>query len=408
MKKTVLFGILTLMIFNTAIFTPKAEAKSNLIRVGLNYRSTSITDETELKTNGKFILPDGTSTEGHINLKAVPFSSSVEICSSDGHMLESLSDGNSYAITADNGVITVNGRGYRGTMEIWSEGGKIKLINVLPLDHYLYSVLPSEIYPSWGEEALKTTAVAARSFCLANISGKHNSDGFDVCATTHCQMYKGANYEDSRTSRAVDETSGEVLTYGGKIISAMYSANNGGYTEGTENIWTAKLPYYVSKPDPYTPEDIWQVTYTPEEVEEKLKERGEDIGKVTDIVIEKTAKSGRVTSLTIIGTLGRYNIKKDAIRSLFNLRSTMFTVEKTGTKTSSLINAIKTMEKESGVNLASDYYTEKETVFLFDGMGFGHGAGISQWGCKYMADIGKTYREILEYYYEGTQITNIN
>jgi SpoIID/LytB domain protein len=86
----------------------------------------------------------------------------------------------------------------------------------------------------------------------------------------------------------------------------------------------------------------------------------------------------------------------------------MFTVEKTGTKTSSLINAIKAMEKNSGINLASDYYTDGETVFLFDGMGYGHGAGISQWGCKYMADIGKTYREILEYYYEGTQITNIN
>ncbi len=415
MKIFTAISLMFLLSLNFTAFAQEVENPSEIvtenevtiIRVGLFFDSTAIDKQISITTDGEFVLPSGAVLLNSLSANYIEESGTLGIFDADGVMIDNIVNDDSYLITAKCGYIKFNGKTYRNALEISHNAGKIKVINVLPLDHYLYGVLPNEIYPSWGVEALKTTAVAARSFCLASIAGKHDYQGFDVCTNTHCQMYRGMGTEDSRTNKAIDDTAGQVLTYNGKIVNAMYSANNGGYTEGTENVWSAKLPYYIAKPDPYTPEDWWQVTYTATEIEDLLKKSGKDIGNVLDVVIEDRAQSGRVLSLTIMGDKGEYTIKKASVRSFFSLKSSMFTVEKTGNKSQNLINAIRKAQKETGLKLAIDFYTDNECTFLFDGLGFGHGVGISQWGCKNMSDLGKTYEEILDFYYPGTEISQI-
>ncbi len=382
------------------------EQPENLIRVGLFFGSSAVS-ELKVKTAEAFLLPGDLVPYHKLSFYYVYETGGMKVVGSNGDLLAEVPGGEPYLVYAGNGSFGIGDRTYRHSFEVTSINGGLRVVNVLPLDHYLYGVLPNEIYPSWGEEALKTTAVAARSFTLASVSGKHSGDGFDVCTNTHCQMYRGMGTEYKSTNNAVDATSGLVLTYENKIISAMYNANNGGYTEGTENVWMAKLPYYVSKPDPYTPEDTWTVSFTPDEVKELLAKRNVDIGEIRRIEVESYAPSGRALKLNIIGRNGEYSLTKDSIRSLFNLRSTMFMVNTTGTATQSFIDAIIAMENSADVGLAVASLTDTNLTFTFEGRGYGHGVGISQWGCKNMADAGKTYEEILNFYYEGAEIKNL-
>ena len=387
--------------------TPPAEPEpENIIRVGLYFGNSAVT-ELHVKTAEAFLLPGELEPYYKLNFYYVYETGGMKVTGSNGDLLAEVGKDEPYLVYAGSGDFEIGDRTYRHSFEVTSVGGGLRVVNVLPLDHYLYGVLPNEIYPSWGEEALKTTAVAARSFTLASVSGKHSGDGFDVCTNTHCQMYRGKGTEYKSTNNAVDSTSGLVLTYNDKIISAMYNANNGGYTEGTENVWVAKLPYYVSKPDPYTPEDVWMVSFTHDEVRALLAKRGIDIGEIRKIEVESYAQSGRALKLTIIGRNGEYSLTKDSIRSLFGLRSTMFTVTASGTASQSFIDAIIAMENSADIGLAVASLVDTNLTFTFNGRGYGHGVGISQWGCKYMADAGKTYEEILGFYYEGAQIKSL-
>jgi len=392
--------------------TEKEESKpvqeeKNLIRVGLYFGKTS-KSELEVTTSQAFLLPGDLAPYHKINFYYVYENGGMKVTDSDGNVLGEFREGENCRIYAQSGSFTVDKKTYRYSFEVTAEKGGLKLVNVLPLDWYLYGVLPNEIYPSWGEEALKATAVAARSFTLASVSGKHSSDGFDVCTNTHCQMYKGMSSEQKSTNDAVDATSGQVITYNNKIVSAMYNANNGGYTEATENIWVAKLPYYVAKPDPYTPEDKWTVSFTPAEVEALLAKKNVDIGEVRRIEVEGYAESGRAMKLTIVGSKGEYSLTKDSIRSLFGLRSTLFTLHISGGASKSLAAALKTMEKNSGMNVAIAYLVDPEVKFIFNGRGYGHGAGISQWGCKQMADMVKTYTEIIYSHSDGNKFKTLD
>ena len=114
---------------------------------------------------------------------------------------------------------------------------KLTLINNLNMEEYLYGVVPAEIPASWHREALKTQAVAARTYAFRHLN-RHGSDHFDVCATQHCAVYKGLLGEHSNTSRAVDDTRGVVL-YGsnGRLLSTFFSLSCGGRTQDVSEIW---------------------------------------------------------------------------------------------------------------------------------------------------------------------------
>ena len=393
----------------TADIPPTENAQSaqqeNIVRIGLFYGETALA-ELKVQTSGVISLPGELNPMNSVSVSYVPETGGMQVKDSNGVVLLEQPSGQPCLMQAGSGSFVIGERSYRRSLEVTATPAGLKVVNILPFDEYICGVLPNEIYPSWPEEALKASAVAARSFTIAGMGGKHSEDGFDLCTTTHCQVYRGMGTEQASTNKAVFDTKNQVLTYGGKVISAMYSANNGGYTEGTENVWSAKLDYYTIKADPYTPVDSWSVPYTAEEIEAMLIAKGKNIGKVKSVIIDKTSPSGRVTGLRIVGSDGEYALSKDGIRSFFKLKSNMFIVETTGTASRSLAEAVIAMENSADIGLAVAALTDTNRTFTFNGQGYGHGVGMSQWGCKYRADAGQTYIEILAFYYDGATVSN--
>lgn len=164
-------------------------------------------------------------------------------------------DGKFYQIYSDNvvlkpaerGFVSAKNRWYRGILIIQNKNQKLTVINDVNMEDYLKGVVPSEMPSSWELEALKAQAVAARSYALANL-GKRASLGFDLKDTPEDQAYGGATAETAKTNNAVDETSGLVLTYNYKVVSAFYSASAGGHTVNSKQVWGSDLPYIRAVP----------------------------------------------------------------------------------------------------------------------------------------------------------------
>lgn len=164
-------------------------------------------------------------------------------------------DGKFYQIYSDNivlkpstgGFISAKSKWYRGHLIIQNKNKKLTVINEVDLEDYIKGVVPSEMPSSWELEALKAQAIAARSYALANL-GKRASLGYDLKDTPEDQAYGGASAETSKTNKAVDETSGLVLTYNYKVVSAFYSASAGGQTVTAKEAWGNDVPYVRSVP----------------------------------------------------------------------------------------------------------------------------------------------------------------
>lgn len=138
-------------------------------------------------------------------------------------------------------------RWYRGILRIENRNNTITVINDVCLENYLQGVVASEMPPSWEEEALKAQTIAARTYAVANI-GKHSKDGFDLVDTQMDQVYNGIQSEYESTNKAVLETSGIIMTYDKKPISAMYSSSAGGQTVSALLSFGNDIPYLVSVP----------------------------------------------------------------------------------------------------------------------------------------------------------------
>ncbi|NTW05112.1 MAG: SpoIID/LytB domain-containing protein, partial [Peptococcaceae bacterium] len=161
---------------------------------------------------------------------------------------------------------------YRGDLEFRSEGSGIMLVNSLPLEEYLYSVVPGEMPASWQLEALKAQAVAARTYALVKKNSANNNI-YDVLPTTANQVYKGYNSENASSSRAVSETRGQVLEYLDQPITAFFHSSSGGFLESSQDVWSTRLEYFEDKPDPYDQNDShydWTVNYTQEQLVQQL------------------------------------------------------------------------------------------------------------------------------------------
>ena len=150
------------------------------------------------------------------------------------------------AAPADTGV-RWEGRRYRGRLVVYlNDRGRLNLVNELPIEQYLRGVVPRELGPgAYPElEALKAQAIAARSYTLRNL-GEFADEGYDLCGTPRCQVYGGMDDEHPLSDRAVAETAGEILVYGGQPIDALYSATCGGHTENVEVIFPLKRAPYL-------------------------------------------------------------------------------------------------------------------------------------------------------------------
>jgi stage II sporulation protein D len=155
------------------------------------------------------------------------------------------------ALPSPGATLSLEGKTYRGAIEFRVDSsGRLRAINWVELETYLRGVVPSELGPEvWPQlEALKAQAVAARTYALANAS-QFDEDGYDICATPRCQAYGGAGAEHPLSDRAVNETKGEIVSWQGKPIDALYTATCGGHTEDAKEIFPEQAaPYLVGVP----------------------------------------------------------------------------------------------------------------------------------------------------------------
>jgi stage II sporulation protein D len=213
-------------------------------------------------------------------------------------------------------------RPYRGRLDVDVVDGKLRAVNVLGLEPYLYGVVPSEMPSTWSTEALEAQAVAARSYALAT---RQVGAPFDVFSDTRSQVYLGLSHESAVTSAAVDATKRQVLFYGGKVATTYFSSTSGGRTESSQN-WNGKaLPYLVSVPDPYddiSPYHSWgPVPVTAQTIVKALK-----LGQpVTDATTTPDG-SGRVAQLSFLTPFSPVTVQGGKLRAAIGLRSTWFTV----------------------------------------------------------------------------------
>ncbi len=263
---------------------------------------------------------------------------------------------------------------------------------MMDLEQYVVGVVAAEMPAAYDFEALKAQAVATRTYTLYGMvhGGCHTDPEADVCTNSKCcQAYSspermqnswGNDYVKNynRVAQAVMETAGEVLVYDGKLCDALYHACSGGQTEDSENVYANAIPYLrgVESPyeDPMREEDVdFGEDAVTELIAAKYPESGITHENVRDgIGIVSTYPSGRVKELR----LGKTVITGKQARSLFGLRSTMFT------------------------------FRWGEEAIVFHTKGYGHGVGLSQNGANGMAKHGSDYREILLHYYTGASIAS--
>jgi stage II sporulation protein D len=280
-------------------------------------------------------------------------------------------------LAADAGELRVDGRRYRGALRLLASAGRLLVINVVDLEHYLQGVVPAEMQASWPLEALKAQAVAARTYVLANL---HPAGAYDVCATSDCQVYRGADAEHPRSDRAVAETSGLVLTFGGTFARTYYHADSGGVIASAGEVWGTPLPYLQAFRDVVAdgPHRRWDHHLDPLVVARSLATGGYAVGEVRRVRVTAFSESGRAARLEIVGDAGTVVLTGAPLRHqarAWGLRSTRF-------------------------QMAGDLVARGE--------GWGHGVGMSQYGARQLALSGHTFTQILGFYYPQTALQRVN
>ncbi|HEX5773290.1 MAG TPA: SpoIID/LytB domain-containing protein [Geomobilimonas sp.] len=278
--------------------------------------------------------------------------------------------------------LLINGKGYRGTVEITPADKGLLVVNELSLDEYLTGLINCEISSQWPMEAVKAQAVIARSYAVYQREARKNAL-YHLESSVLDQVYEGCDIEDSRAARGVQETAGEVLTYDGNVIQAFYHSNCGGHTEASENVWGFPLPYLRGVDCAYcetAPSLKWEQTLSLKKIESQLKNSGYQVAGLRDIRLGRRNASGRLVDLMLVTATGRQTMPATRFRMAIGstvIKSTNFEV------------------RIAGENA------------MFSGAGYGHGVGLCQWGAKQRASDGFDYREILSYYYPGTQLAKI-
>ncbi len=314
-------------------------------------------------------------------------------------------------------------RRFHGDMEIdLNAEGQLQVINRLNLEDYLKVVVPSEMLSKSSFEALCALAVAARSEAFAKIAGvRHPTDPFDICASQHCQVYRGVTWEADSTSKAVEKTNGEILIHEARVLDAVYSSNCGGHSENNDAVWSSPphpamrgVPDYDPKWDrfPNAIDDAvlqrwlttrprsfcaaeaknyrWRVRRTAKELNQIVDEglagqKLPPVGRIQGIELLDRGVSGRLKAVKITGSKGSVTVRKELpIRRVFGaLFSAMFMVD--------------TARDQAGW----------PTAFTFIGGGRGHGVGMCQAGADGRALAGYKHQDILGHYFRGANIARL-
>ena len=213
-------------------------------------------------------------------------------------------------------------RAYRGKISVDVVDGKLRAVNVVGLEQYLYGVVPAEMPAGWSAEALKAQAVAARSYALAT---RNVGAPYDAYSDTRSQMYLGLSAESPSSTAAVDATKGQVLSYGGKVATTFFYSSSGGQTESSLDWLGSSVPYLISVPDPYddiSPYHNWgPVPLTAQAIAKALKIPG----PITDATTVPNA-AGRVAKLNFVTQPATVAVSAAALRAAMGLRSTWFSL----------------------------------------------------------------------------------
>ncbi|NNE71221.1 MAG: SpoIID/LytB domain-containing protein [Rhodothermales bacterium] len=274
-------------------------------------------------------------------------------------------------------------RTYSGSLWLTapSNESSLEIVNHVPLEDYVAAVVSSE-YGLNDLEGSKAMAVVARTYGLRSLVG--STARYDHVDHTGSQVYKGAATVTPLARRAAMATAGEVLTHSGRLIEAVYSSSSGGHTANNEDVWQSNPhPYLRGKQDPWdrvSPNHRWTVEIPVDRLHGALKDAlGVDL---KSIEIAEKNRDGRAVSIGLNRRTGRSrSIRADEFRRILreslgqtSLKSTRFDLK------------------------------QRRGNYVFEGGGFGHGVGMSQYGAHGMAEAGKSYRDIIHFYYTGVAL----
>lgn len=287
--------------------------------------------------------------------------------------------------TADDGREVA--RTYSGSLEVFVDPqhpAVLQLINHVALEEYVASVVATE-YGLDDLEGSKAMAVLVRTYAL-NAHRKYG-DAYDHVDHALSQVYRGAERITPRSREATRLTEGEILTYQGALIEAVYSSSSGGHTASNEDVWNAApRPYLRGRPDPYAlnaPNATWEARLSRPAL---LRVLSQQYGNVTGFRIQDRSRDGRARTIALTQATGTdKTINANDFRLLISrhfgvqrCKSTLFQVALQG------------------------------DTYVFQGKGFGHGVGLSQWGAHEMARQGHSYRHILSYYFQGVTLERLS
>ena len=276
--------------------------------------------------------------------------------------------------------IIIDGRPFRGSIQfIRKADNELLAINHIGLEDYVKGILYHEASHYWPMEALKAQAIVSRTYVIYQIEQSKQRD-FDVTNDVYSQVYGGQWSERYRTNKAVDETKSKVLFYKGKVIPAYFHATCGGHTENAAELWGINIPPLQGVVCGFckeSPHFNWHYDCALKEIEEKLKDTSFKVNKIINIIAGDKDRSGRILTLKIISKDKEVSIPAKDFRSIIgsnNIKSTNFSVAIAGHDA------------------------------VFEGVGWGHGVGLCQWGAYFMAKQGASVEKILKYYYPGADI----
>ena len=349
------------------------------------------------------------------------------------------------------------GHRYNGGFEYSRrDGAEITVVNVVAIEDYIKGVVPYEMSPSWPLQALKAQAVTARTFGLRNLN-RHRTHGFDLCTLEHCQVYRGRNAANDNTDQSVRDTAGVFVTYNGRLVETFYASSNGGASENSENVWVESRPYLVGVIDPFEadvahriPGYRWTITFTPEQITQRLRERGHNVGRIVHMEVSQYSPTGNVISVRMRDENGRWLTfsRRGELITALGVRSQRFDIGvrrwegAPGASGDIYINeegqrisadgqqyviggdgAARAVDIGGMYAITGTGEVERVTgggggspgnvncngmingVFTITGTGNGHNVGMSQWGAYSMARFhGKTYVEIIQFYFRGVTV----
>lgn len=297
-----------------------------------------------------------------------------------------LGRGSILIVPKDSGAIRIRGTRYSGALLIQDDGeGRVILQNLIDVEEYLAGVLFREMPASFSREALKSQAVAARTYAVFVM----NSAGV-LMADTRSQVYGGETAASSRSREIVAETAGEILTFQGEVIQAFFSSTCGGMTVRADDVFPnpSHAPVNYNRPCGYcadSPFRTWSMSVPASEIVEKFGLEGRC--RSPEIGITKTDAARRAVEISIQDGRGHVlrTLPSQQFRRIINK----------GRPLSRSMLSTRIIEIKTG------------SVTRISGGGFGHGIGLCQYGADGMAKRGYDYRDILAFYYRLAEIENL-